>query len=133
MLYNYQTIGDKLNIFHAKMGEHIPYKYDNSLLRLRKELISEEFDETWDAIQEIEDLAYSEESEKVLRGKLLKELCDLVYVAVGTAAQLGMDFDSAMNRVHKNNMTKWENPRFREDGKLLKPEGYETVNLEDLV
>ena len=67
---------------------------------------------------------------------MLKELCDLQYVLSGTVVALGWDkiFDPAFNRVHENNMSKFNGGKeVRKDGKTLKPEGYEKVNLQDLV
>jgi predicted HAD superfamily Cof-like phosphohydrolase len=102
------------------------------LMDLRGELIREEYDEV---VEALEDLRYStiDQDEKELRAHLLKELCDLVYVCVGTAIDLDMNFDVALTRVHNNNMKKWHKPKFREDGKLEKPEGFETVDLTDLI
>ena len=42
--------------------------------------------------------------------------------------------DPSFNRVHKNNMTKVVNGKvlFRDDGKILKPEGYKPVDMAGL-
>ena len=88
---------------------------------LRQTLIEEETDEVVDALHMDDPAA------------LLKELCDLVYVAVGTATAFGMDFDTAFNRVHEDNMRRLALGTYREDGKLVKPDDYPKLNLDDCV
>jgi hypothetical protein len=66
----------------------------------------------------------------------LKEMCDLIYVLVGTAVACGMDVDKAFARVHMSNMSKLGSdgkPVYRSDGKVLKGEGYVPPNLTDCV
>lgn len=66
----------------------------------------------------------------------LKECADLIYVVCQYAVFLGLDINEAYKRVHANNMSKVGpdgKAVFREDGKLLKPEGYQPVDLSDLV
>lgn len=50
-------------------------------------------------------------------------LCDLVYVTVGGAVDMGLDLDPHFELVHDANMRKLAGPK-REDGKQLKPEGW---------
>ena len=66
----------------------------------------------------------------------LKELADLVYVCYQYAANLDWDLDSALDRVHRSNMSKLDEdgkPIYREDGKVLKGPCYEPPNLNDLI
>ena len=66
----------------------------------------------------------------------LKELADLVYVCYQYAANMGLDLDEAMFRVHQSNMSKLDEygkPIYREDGKVLKGPNYQPPNLADLV
>jgi predicted HAD superfamily Cof-like phosphohydrolase len=142
MMYNYQTAGDKLRIFHKKMQEELgDPPGGRHLISLRNVLIGEEYIETRDALYELYAMVQQEDNhiatpptnEKELRAHLLKEICDLVYVAVGTAEQLGLNFDTAFNIVHKDNMSKLENPRVNSDGKLMKPVGYKAPDLSEFV
>lgn len=127
MLKN-ETVTMKLSSFHSAMAAIVPPGRVEDLLVLRQNLIAEEFTEVDDALEDVMD------SDTVVnRGALLKELCDLVYVAVGTAEALSMNFDVAFNRVHINNMLKLEGMEMREDGKVLKAKGHPAVDLEDLV
>ena len=72
----------------------------------------------------------------VLKAEALKELADLVYVCYQYAANMRWDLDSALDRVHRSNMSKLDEngkPIYRHDGKVLKGPFYTPPNLEDLV
>ena len=56
-----------------------------------------------------------------LHAHVLKELCDLVYVVIGTAVSWQYDFTEAFNTVHASNMTKDGGII---DGKMTKGEAY---------
>ena len=63
----------------------------------------------------------------------LKELVDIVYVAIGYAVSKGWDFTTAFNLVHYNNMGRMRQDDGtilrREDGKVIKNPNYPKVNL----
>ncbi len=124
-----ETIQDKLKSFHKAFGHPTDEEYitggNNATKALRVRLLHEEFTEVTSAI-----------SYKQNKAAILKELCDLVYVAVGFADTFGWNFDVAFNRVHTSNMSKLgENgkPIYREDGKIMKSSMYKEPYLEDLV
>jgi len=124
-----ETIQDKLQSFHKAFGHPTDEEYitggNNATKALRVRLLHEEFTEVTSAI-----------SYKQNKAAILKELCDLVYVAVGFADTFGWNFDVAFNRVHTSNMSKLgENgkPIYREDGKIMKSSMYKEPYLEDLV
>lgn len=51
-------------------------------------------------------------------------MIDLIYFALGTMVEMGVQPDALFNIVHEANMSKlWEDgkPRYREDGKVIKP------------
>lgn len=85
---------------------------------LRAELIREEAKETVKAIQ---------------RGDLIKTIdgfCDLLCVIHGAALEFGIrDLSPFWDEVHRTNMAKVGGP-VREDGKVLKPEGWTPPDLE---
>jgi predicted HAD superfamily Cof-like phosphohydrolase len=131
------SVSMKLARFHAALSlktPDVPYDEDAifNVISLREDLIREEHHEVMEALEDLMSSPIPED-DKVARSHVLKELCDLVYVAVGTAEALDLDFDTAFTRVHNNNMLKLENTKLREDGKLLKPKDHPVVNLEDLV
>lgn len=51
-------------------------------------------------------------------------LCDLLYVTIGGAVDLNINIQPHFNEVHRANMAKLKGPK-REDGKQLKPEGWQ--------
>lgn len=87
-------------------------------------------------------------SERVFRARLMREevkefveakdsvgqmdaLGDLIYFALGCAVQAGIDLEPIFHTIHKCNMNKLHtNPdsskfvKYREDGKVLKPDGW---------
>lgn len=90
-------------------------------IKLRFRLMQEEFME----------LMKSEDPEN-----MMKELCDVIYVVLGTFVAFGWDFDEAFNRVHESNMSKLGEdgkPIVREDGKILKGPHYAPPFLGDLL
>lgn len=88
---------------------------------LRRELLAEEFYETMDALR-VHDL------EGVADG-----LADLIYVAVGMAVEFGIPLDRVWDEVQRANMAKVDpatgKVRRREDGKILKPEGWQAPDI----
>ena len=91
---------------------------------LREKLITEEYEEV------IEALYYFERTGDAK--PLAKELSDLVYVCFGTAQRPGVDLDTAFKIVHRGNMEKIHpdgSYRVREDGKILKPEGWKQPDM----
>lgn len=63
-------------------------------------------------------------------------LGDLDYVVNGAAIEFGIDLPKVTAEVHRSNMTKLGSdgkPIYREDGKILKGEGYEPPNLEKIL
>lgn len=68
------------------------------------------------------------------RGELLKEWADAQIVLSNIAWYFDIPSDAAFNRVHTNNMTKVVDGKviLREDGKILKPEGYQKPSMKGL-
>lgn len=59
-------------------------------------------------------------------------LADLEYVIHGTALEFGIPSSAVFQEVHRSNMTKiWPDGKvhYREDGKVLKPEGYSKADI----
>jgi len=59
-------------------------------------------------------------------------LGDINYVTAGMALVYGIDLDAVDNEVHFSNMSKLGpdgKPAYREDGKVLKPEGWQPPNI----
>lgn len=78
--------------------------------------------------------AYQEDPNEDTRKQLVKEWADLQYVVSQAAVYFEIPADPAFNRVHNNNMTKVIDGKLikREDGKVLKPEGYVPADMSGL-
>ena len=86
--------------------------------RLYHELMKEEF-------QELEDSTTREDD--------VDALIDILVVTIGALHSIGVDVDGAWNEVNRTNVAKIDpatgKVRKREDGKVLKPEGWQPPNL----
>lgn len=106
-------------------------------LTLRRNLITEEFMETMDAMAEIEgDLRYDGITTREAIVSLLDGLADLMYVVAGTAVAFNMSIDEAYARVHVSNMSKLDEhgqPIYSDTGKVLKGPHFQPPELGDLV
>lgn len=94
------------------------------IIKLRIELIREEFQELKDAIKDNDIVEVAD------------ALVDIVYVTLGAAAAFGIDFDSCFNEIHDSNMSKLGKdgePVYRKDGKVIKGEFYRPPNLRDII
>ena len=90
---------------------------------MQRDLIVEEFQEFIQSMRE----GYEQE---------IKELADLVYVCFQYAENMEWDLETALDRVHKSNMSKLGldgKPIRRQDGKVLKGPNYQPPVLNDLV
>ncbi len=63
---------------------------------------------------------------------LAQELVDLLYVTYGSFVALGIDAAAVFAEVHRANMQKTTGPR-REDGKILKPEGFVKADVQGVL
>lgn len=87
---------------------------------LRAKLIEEEARETADALR---------------AGDLVETvdgLCDLLYVVLGAADVCGVPLGRFFDEVHRSNLLKLNGPR-REDGKILKPEGWRPPRIAEML
>ena len=110
--------------FHNKYG--LPISLDDRQLldtgdiTVREKIITEEYNEVMEALKEL-----GESTDKQMfdaHTHMLKELCDLVYVAVGTSVSFGYSFDDGFKSVHTSNMTKDGN--INSNGKITKGPSY---------
>ena len=69
--------------------------------------------------------------------EVLDALIDILVVTIGTINSLGVDGEAAWNEVMRTNMAKIDpetgKVRKREDGKVLKPEGWQPPQLAQFV
>ena len=112
--------------FHKAVGlaaPDAPEVPDVQTLELRRTLIGEEFAEV------MVEFDKAKEARSVLElSDLLHELADLLYVTYGTFVACGVDAHKVFAEVHWAHMQKAAGKR-REDGKILKPEGFRKADV----
>jgi len=94
------------------------------VIKLRVELIREEFQELKDAIKD-KNLV-----------EVADALTDILYVTYGAGVAFGIDLDACLAEVHNSNMTKLGEdgkPVHREDGKIIKGPNYVRPNLKPIL
>lgn len=64
--------------------------------------------------------------------EMVDALCDLLYVTYGAAVDLGVDLEPFFAEVHRSNMAKVGGYR-REDGKWIKPAGWQPPDVKGLL
>lgn len=109
-----QTPYEKVKEFHKKFGMYIanePGKCNFDEFELGLTLICEEYEELLNAI------------EYKCLVEILDAIGDLIFVLYGMLVRLGIDGDKLFDIIWKANMKK-DGGKYREDGKLLKPEGW---------
>ncbi len=107
---------------------------------LRARLIAEEAMETIvalvgssDARDILQEYSRKTGSEKPSIVGAIDGLCDLVYVALGTAEAIGVDLEPYFNEVHASNMTKVNAPVDEFGKRGGKREGYQPPRIADIL
>lgn len=94
--------------------------------RLRQDLIAEEHQELQEAMDKIID----EDDDEANMVAIADGLADLIYVCIGTALNLGINLERVWDAVHASNMAKVKGGVVkRDDGKILKPKGWEPPDI----
>jgi predicted HAD superfamily Cof-like phosphohydrolase len=101
--------------FHHKFGQEVGADPFMRRPGLRTSLVAEEAEEFDAAV-----------GERNLPGAV-KELVDLIYVAIGTAVTWGVDLEPVFTAIHAANMTKGGGTRG--DGKILKGPNYVPADI----
>lgn len=119
----FEDVKDFHKAFSLKIGVTplIPENVEERLLRL--DLLEEEFEE------------YLEGEENSDIVEIADALADIIYIACGTAVSYGIPLDKVFAEVHRSNMAKLVDgkPIYREDGKVLKPEGWTPPDIKGIL
>lgn len=113
-----------LRRFHQAVGDGWGRLTDEDRGALRARMHEEENDELIEALEEGD------------RAHIARELADVVFVAYGTADAFGIDLDTAFGEVVRANMSKVDGPGLpilREDGKVMKPDGFVPPDMKDAI
>lgn len=119
------------------------YEPAEELLALGSRLITEEFNELSEEINHLERIINSgmveheaEALAQVRMRQMTAEMADLIYVICQTANMLGLPLQEFYTAIHQANMKKADPETgkviYREDGKVLKPEGWQPADLKKL-
>ena len=120
---NFELVGDFMEAF-GQTVEIDPTWPDFNTRDLRLELISEEFSELCQAMED-RDMV-----------QIADALTDLLYVVYGAGHSFGIDLDECFHEVHASNMSKLGpngKPIHREDGKVMKGPGFFEPDLESIL
>lgn len=112
--------------FQTAVGQNVgqaPAFPDDKERCLRIKLLEEEFNE------------YLHGESKDDLENIAKELADIIYIVCGTAVSYGIPLDRVFEEVHRSNMAKLVDgkPVRRDDGKILKPEGWTPPNIKKIL
>jgi predicted HAD superfamily Cof-like phosphohydrolase len=119
-----KSIMDDVRVFHEACDVPVldkPQIPSQERCHLRNSLNDEEWEELWSALD---------------RGDLVgiaDALADLIYVLVGMALEYGIPLDKVWDAVQQTNIAKIDpatgKVRKREDGKILKPDGWQPPDI----
>ena len=118
-----KTEFDMVKEFHESFGHPAPKEVtigDEGLWNFRMMLIQEELLELTEGIKQSD------------IGEIADALADLVYVVLGSAVSIGLNFNDIFAEVHRSNMSKLGpdgKPIFNEHGKIIKPEGWQAPDI----
>ena len=118
----YRDVFDFHKAFNLTVGNEPAFPSEDTR-ELRKRLLDEE----------VEEYLKSEAEDDLVN--IARELADIIYIACGTAVAYGIPLDKIFKEVHNSNMAKLVNgkPIYREDGKVLKPEGWRPPNIQNVL
>ena len=120
---NFEDVGTFMKTFGQEVKTD-PDWPDEDTQKLRLELIAEELEEMWDAIEN-----------KDLVG-VADALSDILYVTYGAGHAFGIDLDRCFAEVQRSNMSKLGEdgkPIYREDGKVMKGPNYSEPDLKNIL
>jgi len=118
---NFEMVGEFMNTFGQEVKTEPDWPSEDTQ-KLRLELIAEELEEMWDAIED-QDLV-----------GVADALTDILYVTYGAGHAFGLDLDKCFAEVQRSNMSKLGEdgkPIYREDGKVLKGPNYSEPDLKN--
>jgi predicted HAD superfamily Cof-like phosphohydrolase len=119
----FEDVKDFHKSFNLRVGQTPNFPEDINERALRMNLLEEEFNEYIDAEQKLDIVGIAD------------ALADVIYIACGTAVSYGIPLDKVFEEVHRSNMAKLVDgkPIYRDDGKVLKPEGWTPPQIEKIL
>ena len=120
---NFESVGQFMKTFgqDIKTKPEIP---NAEITNLRLELIAEELNELYDAMEEKDIVGIAD------------ALTDILYVTYGAGHAFGIDLDKCFTEVQRSNMSKLGadgKPIYRDDGKVMKGPDYSEPDLKSIL
>jgi predicted HAD superfamily Cof-like phosphohydrolase len=120
------TMFKNVKEFHIAFGQRVaekPELPDMEERELRGKLLTEEFREYIEA----------ENDNDIV--EIADALVDIIYIACGTALSYGIPLEKVFKEVHRSNMAKLVDGKVlrRDDGKIMKPEGWKPPNIKKII
>ena len=109
--------GDVVRFMRAAGQDNFYANWDTRMSDLYFKLVKEEYGE----------LKHAYETGDYV--EVADAIADLVWVTMGLASAMGMDFKDIWEEIKSSNMTKLNNMKFRKDGKIIKGKDFRPVNL----
>lgn len=120
---------------------------DRDRVELRISLIEEEVNKELIAalhrVRQVSDVIRNSDVDTVVNWKtkslveIADGIADSIYVLIGTALEFGIPLDDVWDKVQESNMDKVDpatgKVRKREDGKVLKPEGWKPPDIAEVI
>jgi len=84
-------------------------------------------------VEEMQEYIDGETNDDIV--EIADAIADIIYIACGTAVSYGIPLDDIFNEVHRSNMAKLVDgkPIYREDGKVMKPEGWTAPDIKKII
>jgi len=120
---NFELVGQFMKTFGQEI-KTIPEIPNAETANLRLELIAEELNELYDAMEEKDIVAVAD------------ALTDILYVTYGAGHAFGVDLDKCFAEVQRSNMSKLGTdgkPIYRNDGKVMKGPNYSEPDLKSIL
>jgi len=120
---NFELVGQFMKTFGQEI-KTIPEIPNAETANLRLELIAEELNELYDAMEEKDIVAVAD------------ALTDILYVTYGAGHAFGVDLDKCFAEVQRSNMSKLGTdgkPIYRDDGKVMKGPNYSEPDLQSIL
>jgi predicted HAD superfamily Cof-like phosphohydrolase len=120
---NFESVGQFMKTFgqDVKTKPEIP---NAEITNLRLELIAEELNELYDAMEQKDIVGIAD------------ALTDILYVTYGAGHAFGIDLDKCFTEVQRSNMSKLGadgKPIYRDDGKVMKGPNYSEPDLQSIL
>ncbi len=110
--------------FHAKFGQPIVDR-PNAFIPMSREVLR--FNLMKEELEETRVASMQDDIIEIADG-----LADLIYVALGTAIEYGIDLEPVFAEVHRSNMEKIPGLQ-RADGKITKPPGWKPPRIKEIL